>query len=136
MPLPNLHMANSPSPDIPKLLLTTFYIPSLLPWTQLDSPLGLRCSGSYTVSMLSVPYLLRHGVFSLFVLAWPISSFFLCLSPGNPKSPTSVYPVQPLYLLATVFTNQNQTGTGSLSVLHPNMQILLKTILPTQINII
>jgi hypothetical protein len=38
-PLPNLHVADVPSSDIPKLLLTKIYIPSLLPQTQICSPL-------------------------------------------------------------------------------------------------
>jgi hypothetical protein len=74
-PLPDLHKANPPPSDIPKLLLTKSYLLSLLPWTQSRSPLGPLYPGSYMVAMLSVPYLLKHCISPLPLLAW--WTFFL-----------------------------------------------------------
>lgn len=84
-PLPNLYMANAHPYNIPELLLTEFYISSLLPWTQLGGPLGPFSLSSYMEAIVSVPHFLRYGLSSLILLflAWWFSfSSFLPISPG------------------------------------------------------
>jgi hypothetical protein len=53
--LPNLHMANTSPSDIPELLLTIIYIPSLLPSTLSASPRpGFLPLPSYVIGILSL----------------------------------------------------------------------------------
>jgi hypothetical protein len=145
--LPNCHVANPPPspppprPDIPELLHTKTYIPSWLPWTQMCSPLGLSSPSSYRAAKLSVP--LRSGISSLLPTPTPsiadlLPSFLVpCPHPGILKvPPLSVlsYPAigrQQLYL--PIRTNWEQ---GPSIALHVDVQILMQTILETQINII
>ena len=93
----------------------------LAPTWQLYSP----CS-SGMASLLSFSFS-QHGR----------SPFLPRLSLGNPKSPASVCPVQPLAASNFIY-QQNQLGEGSCSVLGADMGILVQTIGgggTTQINI-
>lgn len=71
-PLLNLYTADPPPSNIPKSLFIKIHILSVLPWTQSRRTLlGSLFPGSYTVTMLSVVYLLRCGVSSpLSFSAW------------------------------------------------------------------
>ena len=113
--IPNIDMANPPPSDIPKSLLTTIYIPTLLPWTKLGSPLEPLFPCSYLVAMFSVLHLLRHGVSSPpSVLAWWLSFFFL-LSVPSP----GILKVLPLSaLLSHWLLHLYLPEAGSLTVLY------------------
>ena len=124
-PLPNFHMANLSPSNIPELLLTKFYISTLLPCTWSDSALG---------TALPAPSL-TWRLCSLFHTFSCMTPFFLFPFPGIPKVlPLSALPSH--WLLETLFTNQNQLGAGSFRVLNEDMWIVVQTILGTQINII
>jgi hypothetical protein len=115
--LPNLHEANTLSPPG---ILSYYYL--LRPIFHLCCP---RCSHGGAGAAL--PQLSYVGCLSVLhfsdmestpLLAWqlpPSSSFGP--SPGNPKSPTSMS-LPSHWPPATLFTNQNQMGTGTLSILY------------------
>ena len=119
------------------LLLTKSCIPCLLSWIQLVGSCGPWAPSSYLEAMLSVLNFLRHG--SFLSSRYGSSPSPLSLSLRNAKCFMSVCPALPSHwALATLFSNQNQLGTGTFSVLHvDNMWILVQTILERiQINII
>ena len=127
-PLPNLHVVNPSSSDIPKLLgiYTRIYIPSLLPWTQ---------SSIWWLAMLFVHHLLRHGVSSTSPGMVGPPFFPSPQAQVNPKIlPLSALPSH--WLLASLLTNQNQLGARFLSVLRVDMWTPVETIWGIQINII
>jgi hypothetical protein len=121
-PLPNLHMANPPPSDIPNLLFTEIDIPSLLIWIQLGrsfwghyslAPTWQLCFLSSTFSGVVSP--LFH-LLPLFLSSLPSSCSFQ-LPQSVVLGILKVPPVSSLlshWLLATLFTKQNQLGTGSL----------------------
>jgi hypothetical protein len=131
--LPNLQVANPPSSDIPKLLLTKIYIPSLLPWTQL----GTLSPGSYMAAKLCpTPSLAWHHLSS--TLSWHGRSPSFFLLPWslalNLKSLNSVYPAQPL--TAGNFIYQSKPTGGRVPQCLTSRCGDFGTILGTQINII
>jgi hypothetical protein len=137
-PLPNLHVANPSPSDIPTLLLTKIYIPSLLPSTQSGNPLELLFPSSYMAAMHALcPKSFQLWHFSSFSQYGRSPIFFPSLS-GPWLRILNVLPLSALpshWLLANLFTNQNQLGTGSLSALNVGMWIHAQIILGTQINI-
>ena len=109
-PLPNLHVANLPS-NTPNSSFTKIYIPSLLRWTQSDSPPGATLpwplSGAY--ALCPVPSQMWHLGSPL---TWQLSPSSCCGPlPRNSRSPASVF-LPSHWPRATLFTNQDQLGTG------------------------
>ena len=117
-PFPVRYIVN-PSPfDLPKLLLTKLYIPTLLSFTQSGSPFRA-----------TIPWLL-HGGYALYSSpshGWylltlpqhmPNLHLFLLISPQpvNHKTLSSSCPAQPL-VVSIFLTSQNQPG-ASLSILY------------------
>jgi len=113
-------MANTLPSDIHELSLTKTCIPSWLPRTQICSPLGLS-SQHLLDGYVREP--LRHDIYSfLGTAALSLPAPFSVPSMGNSVSVS----LPNHWLLATLFTNQNQLGEESLGVLHVDVRILMQ----------
>ena len=115
-PSPNFHVVNPPPADNPGFSLTKFYILPWLLWPQSAAQLGwaLDCT-------LLAPSPFQHGVSPLlFTLPTPWSpSPPLSWSQTQENSKVPLLSALPSHWLpASLFTNQNQLGSWSLSVLH------------------
>jgi len=126
-------MANPFFSNVPKPLITKIYIPSVLPWTELGNP-SEGCSPPdrtwwLCFSGLASPFL--H-----LLCAWWISSSFSFLGPltGNPKSPASVCPSEPLAASNFIYQSKPTEGRVAQRLLcgHVDPGVILEA----QINII
>jgi hypothetical protein len=116
-PFPVRYIVN-PSPfDLPKLLLTKFYIPTLLSFTQSGSPFRatILCLLHVGYALYSSP---SHGWYLLTLPQhMPNLHLFLLISPKSVNHKTPLPALHSPWLSASLLTSQNQPG-ASLSIVH------------------
>ena len=116
-----IHPNPSIPSDNPELLLSKSYILSWLLWTQRAIQLAILSRLLHMPAKSST--LLGHGGSPLLLLASRISFPFLSFPSLRILKVLPLPALSNHWLLASLFTNQNQLGAGSISVLHVDTRV-------------